>query len=144
MIDSSREKVRHVPSCHVIRKESPLVVLKAAFLLFNSVRPLGLVGWWSIDLAKASLLFLVQYLHLPVLNSKSQYQMADSNHVAQPGNHPSKAPPVLDPPKDDPISTAQLAECDGTLVPHVLPSGLTAETNTRTIKQEAPLLTPEI
>jgi hypothetical protein len=41
--------------------------------------------------------------------------MADSNNVAQPAKTPSKDAPKLNPPKDDLITTAYLAECNGTV-----------------------------
>lgn len=47
---------------------------------------------------------------------RSNHPMADSTNVVQTGNPlSSRAPPVLDPPKDDPISLARLAESDGTV-----------------------------
>ena len=52
--------------------------------------------------------------------------MADSISVAQ---QPSKSPPALNPPKDDLISVAQLAECDGKPAAQLLPSGLVFDFN---------------
>ena len=42
--------------------------------------------------------------------------MAEAGHVAEPRNFEPKEPVQLDPPKDDPISTAELAKCDGRFV----------------------------
>ena len=39
--------------------------------------------------------------------------MASSGHVEEPRNFAPKNPPNLNPPKDDPITVAELAQCDG-------------------------------
>lgn len=140
---SSPKRVHHVPSCHVIPTNSA-PELKAGILFSNSGQPLRR---WGVGVSISQRRLFIPSFNLsllPIVNSKSQHQMADSNNAAQPGNHPPKAPPVLDPPKDDPISAAQLAECDGTLVPHVFPSALTSKTNPRAIKQHTLLLASEI
>lgn len=81
----------------------------------------SIAGINQLQSPQKQLPFIIRFLHLSILSFKSHNQMADSNNAAQPGNHPSKAPPVLNPPRDDPISAAQLAECDGTRIPLCCP-----------------------